>query len=86
MQADSLQLGGTGEDPTTLAAKRVFGIGDPLLLDRRAGALAAAAEVPLEALYLALANWAASERATAGFAGSEGDEAPATEATAALGV
>ena len=68
------------------AAKRVFGIGDPLLLERRAGALAAAAEVPLEALDLALANWAAPERATAGFPASGGEGAPATEAAGALGV
>ncbi len=86
LEADSLQLGGAGEDPTTMAAKRVFGIGDPLLLDRRAAALAEAAEVPLEALDLALANWVAPERAGAGFAGSEVDEASATGATAALGV
>ena len=43
---DSLQLAGarglSAEDLTTLAAKRVFGIGDPLLLERRAAALAQA--------------------------------------------
>ena len=34
--------GAASEDPATLAAKRVFAIGDPLLLERRAGALAEA--------------------------------------------
>jgi hypothetical protein len=71
LRADSLHLGGgrgagTGEDESTLAAKRVFGIGDPILLDRRAAALAEASGVPLEVLDLALFNWAASERATLG--------------------
>ena len=74
LRADSLQLGtarGSGaEDETALAAKRVFGIGDPLLLDRRAVALAQAGGVPLEALDLALFNWSrppGGERATLGF-------------------
>ena len=43
---DALHLAGarglSSEDLTTLAAKRVFGIGDPLLLERRAAALAQA--------------------------------------------
>jgi hypothetical protein len=55
-------------DPVTDAAKRVFGIGDPLNLDRRAAALAEAISIPPEALDLALANWGAGERATLGFA------------------
>ena len=71
IQADSLELGvpraATAEDPTVLAAKRGFGIGDPLLLERRAAALAEAAGVPIEALDLALANWGAPQRATLGF-------------------
>ncbi len=48
-------------DPTTVAAKRVFGIGDALNLQRRAGELAAAGGVPIEALDLALLNWARPE-------------------------
>jgi len=62
----SLKLG--GDDETTVAGKRVFGIGDALLLDRRAAELAEACEVPLEALDLALFNWArpAEGRATLG--------------------
>lgn len=55
------------EDATTTAAKRVFGIGDRLLLERRARDLADAAEVPIEALDLALFNWGApAGRATMG--------------------
>ena len=58
-----------GDDATTLAAKRVFGIGDTVLLERRARVLADAVELPIEALDLALSNWGArgrSERATYG--------------------
>lgn len=57
------------DDATTLAAKRVFGIGDTVLLERRARALAEAVELPLESLDLALHNWGArarGERATYG--------------------
>jgi hypothetical protein len=70
LRADSLHLSaraGGVEDPATLAAKRVFAIGDPLLLDRRAAALAEAVAVPVECLELALANWGTGERATLGF-------------------
>ena len=71
LRAESLQLttvrGQGGEDATTTAAKRVFGIGDPLLLERRAAGLAEAAGVPIEVLDLALANWQGPERATMGF-------------------
>ena len=56
------------DDATTVAAKRVFGIGDKMLLERRARDLADAADVPIESLDLALFNWAAPEhgRATMG--------------------
>jgi hypothetical protein len=55
-------------DPTTIAAKRVFGIGDAMNLQRRASDLATAAGVPIEALDLALLNWSRpdGERITAG--------------------
>ena len=58
------------DDATTTAAKRVFGIGDRLLLERRARDLADAVELPIEALDLALHNWgaAAATRATMGSA------------------
>jgi hypothetical protein len=72
------------EDPATLAAKRVFAIGDPLLLDRRAATLAEAAEVPVGSLELALANWGAGERATLGFAAEASDEETRARARAAL--
>jgi len=54
VEAPSLLAG--DNDDTTVAAKRVFGIGDRLLLDRRALELATEAEVPVAALDLALAN------------------------------
>jgi len=71
LRPDALHLsGGRGlaaEDTSTVAAKRVFGIGDQLLLDRRAASLAQAAGVEVEALDLALANWGTGLRATVGF-------------------
>jgi hypothetical protein len=56
------------DDAATLAAKRVFGIGDTLLLERRARDLADATGVRTEALDLALYNWGvpAARRATMG--------------------
>ncbi len=89
LQADGLHIGGvsgggSSEDATVIAAKRVFGIGDPLLLDRRAAALAAAAAVPVEALDLALANWAAPARATMGFPAETADDAARERAFDAL--
>jgi hypothetical protein len=55
-------------DPTTIAAKRVFGIGDAMNLQRRASDLANATGVPMEAFDLGLLNWALpeGERITAG--------------------
>ena len=77
MRADSLHLTSASEahfgDLTTLAAKRVFAIGDPLLLERRARALAEAAEVPIETLDLALANWGTGSRATLGVRSERSD-------------
>ncbi len=49
------------DDATTVAAKRVFGIGDKMLLERRARDLADAGGVPIEALDLGLYNWAAPQ-------------------------
>jgi len=88
LRAGSLHLAGAGasEDATLLAAKRVFGIGDPLLLERRAAALAQAAMVPVEALDLALWNWAAPERATLGMGPGLEDEAVRERAVDALGL
>ncbi len=88
LRAGSLHLAGAGasEDATLLAAKRVFGIGDPLLLERRAAALADAATVPIEALDLALWNWAAPERATLGMGPGLEDETVLERAVGALGL
>lgn len=95
LRAGALQFGGT--DETTIAAKRVFGIGDTLLLERRAADLAAACAVPLAALDLGLWNWSRPEprvrpgiepvptRATLGFADGEADADAYTRIGDALG-
>ena len=76
MRASSLHF---GDGDTTIAAKRVFGIGDTILLERRARTLADATGVPIEALDLALFNWGArgGARATYGSAAvvDDGDRA-----------
>ena len=85
LRAGTLALG--GENPVTIAAKRALGIGDPLLLERRAQELAQACEVPLEALDLGFYNWEARERATLGM--GPGAKAPPellARVTAALGL
>ncbi len=60
-----------GHNEPTVAAKRVFGIGDPMLLERRAGDLAAACGVPLEALDLGLFNWGSGVRVYSGLSREE---------------
>jgi hypothetical protein len=80
----SLQL---TDDATTVAAKRVFGIGDKMLLERRSRELAEAAGLPIEALDLALFNWAAPQRGRATMGSrvvAPADEQPAIAAV--LGV
>lgn len=57
LRASSPHLLSDPRDPTLAAAKRVFGIADPLLIARRAGELAVACELPLAALDLGLLNW-----------------------------
>lgn len=64
LEPSSLAFGGA--DAVTLGAKRAFAIGDQLLLDRRAAALADACGVPLGAVDLALYNWERGERASGG--------------------
>ena len=90
LRADSLHLsagrGLAAADPTTVAAKRVFGIGDELLLDKRAAALAEGAGVAVESLDLALANWGSGQRATVGVAGQTQDDGAYERAGAALGL
>jgi hypothetical protein len=80
----SLHLG--DRDDTSLAAKRVFAIGDKFVLDRRAADLAAEFDVPIEALDLALANLDAEERMTLGAPEDVADEGARARAAAALGV
>jgi hypothetical protein len=93
MRAGTLQFG--GPDETTVAAKRVFGIADTLLLERRASEFAAAGEVPLAALDLALWNWnrpprpgsaGERDRAELGVVGVEPDADAYARVAAALGL
>ncbi len=85
MRAGSLFF--SGSDEVTLAAKRLLGIGDPMLLDRRALALADACGIALEALDVAFYNWERGERATLGMdPAMEPDPAALAEAEAALGL
>jgi hypothetical protein len=90
LRADSLHLGTRtspiASDPTPPAAKRVFGIGDPLHIERRATTLAQAVSTPIEALDLALANWASEERVTLGFPADTCDMHALERAEAALEV
>jgi hypothetical protein len=71
LRAGALALG--GNDPVTLGAKRALGIGDPMLLERRAADLAAGCGVPLEALDLGLHNW---ERGSRDRVGMDPDDEP----------
>ena len=85
LRAGSLHLG--GGDPVTVAAKRILGIGDPMLLDRRAAELASACGVSLQALDLGFFNWERGERYTAGLPADAGpDEDVRAAARAAFGL
>lgn len=85
LTADTLALGGANE--VTVAAKRILGIGDSLLLARRASELAAACGFPLAALDLGFYNWGAGERATVGMGvHAEPDPGMVQAARAALGL
>jgi len=90
LQADSLHLSGargqSQDDPATLAAKRVFAIGDPLLLERRAAALAEAISIPVGTLEPALADWGAGRRATLGVPADTRDHDALQRARDALGL
>ncbi len=84
LDAGSLVLG--GENRVTVGAKRALGIGDPLLLDRRASELADACQVPLEALDLGLFNWERGARTTGGLPeGAEPSPERLDQVQAALG-
>jgi Alpha-glutamyl/putrescinyl thymine pyrophosphorylase clade 3 len=89
LSADSLCLGtdpSAHQDPTTVAAKRIFGIGESIHLQRRSQAFAQAIETPIDVLDLAFANWGGPERATLGFADELSDGNVAERARAALGL
>lgn len=58
-----------GDDPATLAAKRLLNSGDAMLLERRAAALAAATGVPVGALNEALPLWEATDELPEGAPG-----------------
>jgi hypothetical protein len=77
----------SGENEATWAGKRALGIGDPLLLERRAGDLARASNVPIEALDLALHNWGSGTRNGGGLPeDAEGDAVLLEQAQSALGL
>lgn len=92
LNGSALFLG--GPDETTVAAKRVFGIGDTLLLERRAADLAEACELPIEVLDVGLWNWSRPParpmvpggRATLGAPASEPDADAYERAASALGL
>jgi hypothetical protein len=85
LAAGSLQLG--GENQVTIAAKRALGIGDPLLLERRARELAQACQLPLEALDLGFHNWETRPRATVGMGPqAEGSPEMLARVSGALGL
>jgi hypothetical protein len=93
MCADSLHLvtrsPALAQDSTPQAAKRVFAIGDPINIERRARSLAEALSTPIEALDLALYNWsrsAADERVTLGSSQDIADAGAIERAEAVLGV
>jgi hypothetical protein len=96
MSADSLHLAaapaprvaGKAEagDTVLAAAKRAFGIGETLLLERRAMLLAEESAVPVAALELALFNWFAPARACLGFPEDLCDSEALGRAEGALGL
>lgn len=89
VEADAPALLAGDRDDATLAAKRVFGIGDRLLLDRRAAELAEQAELPVAALDLALVNLdrpAGAPRIRLGASEAAADLDAWARAAAALGV
>jgi hypothetical protein len=85
LRAGALAFG--GNDEVTLAAKRLLGIGDPLLLERRAADLAQACGLELDVLDVGLYNWERGKRATLGLGDdADGDEAVAAAVQSALGL
>lgn len=74
------------DDEVAVAAKRVFGIADPLILEQRAKILAQACELPLGAFDLALYNWGCGERVHLGFPDTVVDHALQHTVFSALGL
>jgi hypothetical protein len=85
VQPGALAFGGS--DTVTLAAKRLLGIGDTMLLERRGADLAGACGLPLDTLDVGFFNW---ERGTRSGLGVDPDlpvdEAALQAALSALGV
>jgi hypothetical protein len=85
LRGGALHVG--GNDRVTIGAKRILGIGDPMLLGRRAIDLAEACAVPIEAVDLGFFNWERGERTTGGLpADTEPDPDLVASARAALGL
>ena len=85
LRAQSMGFGGT--DPVTVAAKRILGIGDSMMLERRASDLAQACGIPLESLDAGLFSWETGRRAHLGMEpGAEPDAAVLEGVQAALGL
>jgi hypothetical protein len=84
VEPSSLQVAADPRDPVVIAAKRVFGIGDAVLLERRAVDLVRACGVSLGVLELALRSWGAPEPAAG--AGVPLDADVEARARAALGL
>jgi hypothetical protein len=85
LHAGALAFGGS--DTVTLAAKRVLGIGDPLLLERRAADLADACGLPLDALDVGFFNWERDTRSGLGVDPEQPlDEAALGSTLSALGL
>lgn len=85
LRPGQLMVGGT--DDVTVGAKRVFGIGETLVLEGRASAFARACELPLAALDLGLYNWQRGDRAHLGLEPGATPAAQALETTVtALGL
>jgi len=83
LRAGALGLG--GNDEVTLAAKRALGIGDTLLLERRAADLAQACGLDLDALDLGFYNWERGERSRLGCdVDTEADPATLADVQSAL--
>jgi hypothetical protein len=85
LQPAALELGANNN--VTVAAKRVLGIGDSMLLERRAASLAEATGVDLAALDLAFGNWERAGRVKLGLPPDAKPDADVLDAvTHALGL